>query len=252
MTKYKTENPIKSSKNLNGQTLIVSRSSKQFLLASIMLMLSVTLYAQKDVTQFLGIPVDGNKSEMIQKLKDKGYTISPNKEDVLVGEFNGTDVNIYIVTNNNKVRRIAIVDANPTSEANIKTRFNNLLQQFQNNKRYLFTRDSTIQKYTIPESEHISYELSVHNKQYQMIFYQQTAGYDSLTLEINTLNEKQKQPPNDTSYINKLTALTLNQLQEAYKCFNKKVWVNISMLSGGYYITIFYDNVYNEANGESL
>lgn len=209
------------------------------------------LYAQKDVTQFLGIPVDGSKSEMIQKLKDKGYTISPNKEDVLVGEFNGTDVNIYIVTNNNKVRRIAIVDANPTSEANIKTRFNKLLQQFQNNKRYLFTSDSTIQKYKIPESERISYELTVHNKQYQMVFYQQTAGYDSLTLKINTLNEKQKQTPND-AYINQLTELIRNQMEEVYKCFNKKVWVNISILSGEFYITIFYDNVYNEGNGESL
>ena len=85
-----------------------------------------------------------------------------------------------------------------------------------------------------------------------MIFYQQTADYDSITLKINALNEKQKQMPSDTSYLNQLTTLTLNQLEEAYKCFNKKVWVNISMLSGGYYITIFYDNVYNEANGESL
>lgn len=72
---------------------------------------------------------------MIQKLKGKGYTISPNKENVLVGEFNETDVNIFIFTYNNKVRRIAIADANPTSETNIKCRFNNHLQQFQNNKK---------------------------------------------------------------------------------------------------------------------
>ena len=251
MKKYKTENPIKSSKNLNGQTLIVSRSSKQFLLASIMLMLSVTLYAQKDVTQFLGIPVDGNKSEMIQKLKDKGFTIDPHGNDVLDGEFNGIDVQIFIATNNNKVRRIAVMDANPTSEANIKIMFNNLLQQFQNNKRYLFTPDSTIQKYTIPESEDISYELLVNKKPYQAVFYQKTADYDSLTLKINTLNEKQKQTPNDT-YINQLTTMTQNLMKELYKCFNKKVWVNMSERSGGYYITIFYDNLYNEANGEGL
>jgi len=218
----------------------------------ILLTLPVVLYAQKDVTQFLGIPVDGNKSEMIQKLNDKGFTINPHEKGFLDGEFNGMDVHIIIATNNNKVRRIAVMDANPSSEANIKIRFNNLLQQFKNNKRYLFTPDSTIQKYTIPESENISYELSVHNKKYQMIFYQQTADYDSITLKINALNEKQKQMPSDTSYLNQLTTLTLNQLEEAYKCFNKKVWVNISMLSGGYYITIFYDNVYNEANGESL
>lgn len=71
--------------------------------------LSVSLYAQKDVTQFLGIPVDGYKPEMIKKLKDKGFTISPYNKDVLVGEFNGTKVNIHVVTNNNKVYRIMVV-----------------------------------------------------------------------------------------------------------------------------------------------
>ena len=79
-----------------------------FILVFIMGMLSVTLYAQKDVTQFLGIPVDGYKPEMIQKLKTKGFTINPLTKDVLDGEFNGTDVNVFIATNNNKVWRIAL------------------------------------------------------------------------------------------------------------------------------------------------
>ena len=39
------------------------------------LLLSAIVFAQpKSVTKFLGIPVDGSKAEMIQKLKDKGYT----------------------------------------------------------------------------------------------------------------------------------------------------------------------------------
>lgn len=37
------------------------------------LMLGVYAFAQKDVTQFLGIPVDGTKTEMVQKLKAKGF-----------------------------------------------------------------------------------------------------------------------------------------------------------------------------------
>ena len=225
------------------------RCFANFILVIMMLMLPIILYAQKDVTQFLGIPVDGNKSEMIQKLKDKGFTINPHEEDILDGEFNGTDVRIIIATNNNKVRRIAVVDANPTSEANIKIRFNNLLQQFQNNKKYLYTPDSTIAKYTIPQDEDISYELLVHKKTYQLIFYQRTAVYDSLTLQINTLKEKQASNNTDTD---QLVTLFTNQIKETYKCFNKKVWVNLSKSSGGYYITIFYDNVDNEANGEEL
>lgn len=34
---------------------------------------AIAMYAQKDVTTFLGIPVDGYKSEMRQKLIAKGY-----------------------------------------------------------------------------------------------------------------------------------------------------------------------------------
>ena len=34
----------------------------------------MTSFAQNDVTKFLGIPVDGTKTAMIQQLKEKGYT----------------------------------------------------------------------------------------------------------------------------------------------------------------------------------
>ena len=60
----------------------------------------VVLYGQKDVTQFIDIPVDGFKPEMIKKLKSKGYTVIQGSEDMFKGEFNGTDVNIFIQTNN--------------------------------------------------------------------------------------------------------------------------------------------------------
>ena len=43
-----------------------------------------TAYAQKDVTKFLGIPVDGTKAAMIQKLKNKGFRYNVSK-DVLTG-----------------------------------------------------------------------------------------------------------------------------------------------------------------------
>ena len=85
---------------------------KKILLVATLLICTVALYAQNDVTRFLGIPVDGTKYEMIQKLKAKGFTSSPQDKDVLVGEFNGSQVNIYVVTTNNKVSRIMVCDAN--------------------------------------------------------------------------------------------------------------------------------------------
>jgi hypothetical protein len=110
---------------------------KLFVLIFLQFVVCISLYSQKDVTQFLGIPVDGSKPEMIRKLKDKGFTISPDNKEVLVGEFNGTQVYIHVVTNNNKVWRIMISDVNSISEMNIKIRFNTLCQQFQNNKKYM-------------------------------------------------------------------------------------------------------------------
>lgn len=209
-----------------------------------LLTLPVALYAQKDVTQFLGIPVDGSKSEIILKLKAKGYTISPYGKDVLDGEFNGTDVHIVIVTNNNKVWRIGVADANTMNEQNVKIRFNNLLQQFQDNKKYISTPDSTIIKYTIPEDEDISYELSVHNKRYQAVFYQKAADYDSLEIEMGNLFKKETLNDADKERLKDIMAKMLD--------FNKTVWINIGELSGGYYISIFYDNEYNRPNGDEL
>jgi len=228
---------------------MIVKNFKKIVLVFISLILSGVLYAQKDVTQFLGIPVDGSKSEMIQKLKSKGYTNSPFKEDVLVGEFNGTDVNIFIVTNNNKVWRIGLADVNTKNKEDIKIRFNNLLQQFQNNKKYLSLPDSTISKLTISEDEDISYEILVNKKQYKASFFQKTADYDSLTLESDSLLAKQSK--NDTD-IERLIMLTGKITEELFKCFNKTVMLNISERSGEYYILIIYSNDYNKANGEDL
>ena len=130
-------------------------------------MISVVLFAQNDVTKFLGIPVDGFKSEMIRKLKAKGFVSSSYDPEILEGEFNGTDVNVHIVTNNNKVYRIMLSDKTPTDETNIKIRFNNLCHQFSNNGKYIVIDD-----FTIPEYEDISYETLVNNKRYEAVFYQ--------------------------------------------------------------------------------
>ena len=73
---------------------------KRFLCAAIALVCAVTLQAQeeeKDVTKFLGIPVDGYKPAMIEKLKAKGFTPTSEDKEILEGEFNGTDVYVFVV-----------------------------------------------------------------------------------------------------------------------------------------------------------
>lgn len=215
----------------------------------IILIFPVSFYGQKDVTQFLDIPIDGYKPEMIQKLKSKGFTSNRIKEDFLNGEFNGTDVNIVIVTNNNKVWRVAVFDENYTDETNIKIRFNNLIKQFVNNNRYSIETDSTIAKYTISKSENISYEITVNKKRYEAVFYQKSLKYDSLVQEKDILMAKEKLNDQEKE---RLSNLLVEIFRESMNSLNKQVWFMISEDYGKYRIVIYYDNAYNKANGNGL
>lgn len=60
-----------------------------------------------------------------------------------------------------------LCDAHQMDETDIKIRFNKLCQQFKNNSKY-----TSLDDYTIPEDEDISYEMSVNSKRYEAIFYQ--------------------------------------------------------------------------------
>ncbi len=231
----------------------MDKYSKKIIQIFILIILPITLYAQKDVTQFLDIPVDGYKPEMIEKLKSRGFTINRQSEDILEGEFNGTKVNILIATNNNKVWRIAVLDEYPTDETNIKIRFNNLIQQFANNERYSTEADSTISKYIIPKDEDISYEIAVHKKRYEAVFYQKSIKYDSLRRELKTKKDllTQKDSLNDKEF-EILKPLMVELVTESLNSINKQVWFMIKEDYGEYRIVIFYENEYNKANGSKL
>ena len=138
---------------------------------------SAGLYAQEGVIKFLGIPVDGTKQEMIQKLKSKGFTYD-QREDDLQGEFNGEEVLIQVQTQNNKVRRLFILDRNFRSEGQIKIRFNTLVGQFENNSKYTPYKESQ----TISEDEDISHEIIVNDKQYEAVFLPKASGFVWFTI----------------------------------------------------------------------
>lgn len=145
---------------------------KKILSVAFLLMLSVALHAQKEVTKFLGIPVDGSKSSMIQKLKNKGFVYDPSA-DYLKGEFNGQQVDVYVVTNNNKVYRIMVCDKNNWDEGQIKIRYNTLCRQFANNQKYV-----PLDAEELSERENISYEMTVNKKEYQATYAQLPADDD--------------------------------------------------------------------------
>lgn len=210
-----------------------------------LLISSLFIYAQQDVTKFLGIPVDGSKSEMIQKLKAKGYTSSPLDKDVLVGEFNGADVNIHVVTNNNKVYRIMICDVNNIDESAIQIRFNRLCEQFVNNSKY---SSLPLEEYMIPDDEDISYEITVHKKRYEAVFYQKTdETFMAKQIEAAFPQYTKEQLANPSE---ELRAEIVNFVTQYIS--KKAVWFMINERLGKYCITMYYDNEYNNANGEDL
>ena len=210
-----------------------------------LLISSLFIYAQQDVTKFLGIPVDGSKSEMIQKLKAKGYTSSPLDKDVLVGEFNGADVNIHVVTNNNKVYRIMICDVNNIDERAIQIRFNRLCEQFVNNSKY---SSLPLEEYMIPDDEDISYEITVHKKRYEAVFYQKTdETFMAKQIEAAFPQYTKEQLANPSE---ELRAEIVNFVTQYIS--KKAVWFMINERLGKYCITMYYDNEYKNANGEDL
>ena len=210
-----------------------------------LLISSLFIYAQQDVTKFLGIPVDGSKSEMIQKLKAKGYTSSPLDKDVLVGEFNGADVNIHVVTNNNKVYRIMICDVNNIDERAIQIRFNRLCEQFVNNSKY---SSLPLEEYMIPDDEDISYEITVHKKRYEAVFYQKTdETFMAKQIEAAFPQYTKEQLANPSE---ELRAEIVNFVTQYIS--KKAVWFMINERLGKYCIMMYYDNEYNNANGEDL
>ena len=224
---------------------------KRVLLTAVLLVVSNILFAQKDVTTFLGIPVDGFKPEMIQKLKGKGFVSNKLDNDLLEGEFNGTQVFIDVVTTNNKVSRITIADINVVDEADIKIRFNNLCCQFNNNPRYISVDD-----YIIPDDEDISFEMSVKNKRYEAVFYQQPLSLDTSVvmdklytymLEKYTIEELENPTEDIKADVEK------TNMSYVFELISKKpVWFIISKIYDKYNIIMYYDNEYNRASGEDL
>lgn len=214
---------------------------KKYALLLSFVLFSVLINAQnKDVTKFLGIPVDGTKAEMISKLKAKGFKSSTYDREVLEGEFNGYDVSLHVVTNKNKVYRIMLEDINSLNETDIKYRFNNLCRQFRNNKKYS-DRSLSEDNYLIPDNEDVSYNIAVANKRYQAVFYQKTEEeLDVISLKDNPSEEILSDIIRD------------GWSATSYEPSNKVVWFMISKDFGRYRITMFYDNEYNRANGEDL
>ncbi|MCI6460155.1 MAG: hypothetical protein SO131_06245 [Prevotella sp.] len=216
--------------------------------------IAISAFSQKDVTKFLGIPIDGTRAAMKQKLIKKGFTPKiVGGNEILEGEFNGSNVHIYIVTNKDKVYRIMVTDPINRNEAEIKSRFNNLVRQFDNNKRYTSYID-----YSIADDVDISYEMAVNKKVFDAYFaqdfnYSQKDSATIISKSYEILKTKYSEEYIE-SHKEDLKKEFINIGMELLfdLTYKKYVWFKIVERYGEYFINIYYDNKYNEPNGEDL
>ena len=223
------------------------------------LIMCSTVFGQSEGTlKFLGIPVDGSKSEMVAALKSKGFRYDSNS-GFLVGDFNGSESHIGIVENHGKVYRVVVFDANTYDAGEIRIRFNNLIHQFENSNGKYYYID---QNKTIPEDEDISYEIIVHDKQYSATFiYNPLYGNDELkdklvnevVEESKLLLEKKGITPEEfysdkDNYIQVFSSI----VDKIFQMSKGSVWFQIFEYYGKYYIGLYYDNLVNKPNGEDL
>ena len=179
------------------------------LVFTLLMLLTLSLNAQ---VKFLGIPVDGSRSEMIRSLTQKGYIYNIYKE-YLMGEFNGNDVIIHVVEYKGMVGRIVVEDAVSLNETEIIIKYNNLIDQFESNGKYIG------ENVKISNKTNIGYEMSHNHNRFESVYYQKSADDENL-------DEKE--------------------------LYTRKVWFMMKRTNNGYKILIYYDNVSNIPNGEDL
>ena len=221
------------------------------------LIICSTVFGQSESTlKFLGIPVDGSKSEMVKALKAKGFEYD-SESDFLIGDFNGKKSEIGIVENHGKVYRVVVFDADTYDAGEIRIRFNNLIHQFENNDKYFYIFPNEM----IPEDEDIHYEIIVHKKQYIAEFrYNPLYGNDELRDRLvneaveeskeNIKDEKDIEFYSDKDNYDKLISSIVGL--KVIQMSNSSVWFKIFEHYGKYYIGLYYDNLLNAPNGEDL
>lgn len=225
---------------------------KKLITTTLLVLFFGYVYAQKDITTFLGIPVDGTKAVMITKLKAKGFTYDKDI-DALKGIFNGHESYVTIRTNrDNKVYIIIVMDAYPSSEVVVKNRYNNLIRQFSE-KKDKYVADGSLYQ-TIPDDEDIAYEMNVRDKKYKTDFYQAPSDQDYLNKALKkkyTSEQLQNPTMDEKADIARFIEEEANKIYDEIISM-KQVSIMIFENQGEYRITYFYENKNNNNESDDL
>lgn len=221
------------------------------------------VYAQGSLNgtiRFMNIPIDGPEKNMKQQLEEKGFKYNMF-EACYQGQFNGKNVSVLISTNHNLVDRICVIYPD-MSETVIKSEYNRLLEQFQNNNKYL----SLPSNKAIPDEENFKYEMSLHNKVYSCSFLYLSPDLfseDERSCLRSHVEQTLDSPESSLGDIN----------PEIMDCFSQRendilpedkllnlfthirdgnVFFVLNENYGNYRIVLYYDNILNRPHGEDL
>jgi len=145
----------------------------------LLMLLTLSLNAQDNVMKIMGIPIDGSKSEMIDKLQEKGFAPEQvlidleNAQNEVVrqggeipegrirerdgeyfmnGYFDGKDSKVIVVSYNKKVYQVMVVIDSPYNELNAKIQFDLYVEQLSKKYTlfYNFAEDILDKDLTMP------------------------------------------------------------------------------------------------------
>lgn len=198
-----------------------------------------------DVLKFLGIPIDGSKEQMYNRLKEKGFS-GYSWDEYLEGIFNGENVRVHIGTNHGIVDRIKVVFPYTEERLN-KVKYNTLISRFGRNPKYTELRENKV----IPEDEDISYEIALHDKVYDAVYYLLRSDVDASSWKEDFYREY------NARYKKPLSGLTQIEIEEVLFSLPKRisdaiigiVWFT---LPNDNRIELYYDNLKNRPRGEDL
>lgn len=219
--------------------------------------------------KFLGIPIDGKKSDFQAELKNKGF-IYDTRDDYFIGDFNGINSIIKVHETHQKVDRVMVMDVTCVDKNQIKNRFNMLIEQFRkNDKKYA---EFLTKNELIPDNENVDDEMILRDKEYSASFHFNPL-YNNDELRQKMLEEakvevdkaieenKDKEYPmsgqtyqeyfKDATHYQEFINMALG-LEVAKIALNYSVWFRINRGVDGYYIVFYYDNENNRPNGEDL
>ena len=211
--------------------------------------------------KFIGIPIDGPKEQLIEKIKAKGFRSSPYREGLL-GQFNGQTVEVEVLDNHGTAYCVCVAFPG-TSAYMVRTEYNALLEQFLCNDKYL-----PVKSYEkIPEDVDFSFGIAAFNEKYRPSFAyispdiftkDEAKKLREAYAKLMTMPEEERNseeslllafasdvngwtPEEASAFTNKLPTI-----RDGGVCFT------IIPDSGEYQIGLFYYNLKNAPRGEDL